>query len=694
LVCADLTQKKKEACSTGFEVVSSFCIDIWGDGSLQQSPQIYEWDDGNNENGDGWNEYCYKETDFTCMVVPTLNNRSYWYPKCGDGIFESADSEQCDDGNYYSGDGWNDSCQIEAKFKCTTPPSAMSICMPNWGDGILDTTPVAEGCDDGNNFDHDGWSKDWQQETSYTCSQDPITGISVWTTAHPRPVPVSQMFDEVAMQITVTFDQEMMQYSVKEGEIFVYVTGPNSPYSVNWSAQYSGNKFIVGIVSTPALIGGIGEELELQLAEINAFRSTYSIPMENPQTYTFTVPAPPASQSTQSGGAGASYTFLITMVISLGAGLLTGGSIELMWSLANTLQILFFLGLLDLYYTADLISVYEIMGYSNFDNPATEYLTKHIISSINLVQSPVNTKFDQLGFSSTNIIANSADKILVVFLMIVFMLTLAVMVYWLRNKEYKVAKWIKKVELSFRYESVTRFFIELVLNIAVASLINITYGANSSHFEDIVAYMLAWVLFLGILSLQAYTLAYPLWHFESVVEYPEHHERHCMLFLSFKTSSKKCMLYYGYFMMRRIFLAFVIVCMKDFSRTQWTLITLSSILMMLYNISFRPYIDQLDNFLNWFNEVILTFYSFMLFMFLSYERPTQLKISGFVCIGLIAIFFVVNWVVIFPVMIVKIAKAIKQKCTGKSKEEMEMELQSKTVINCQITRSNSWFNHF
>ena len=59
------------------------------------------------------------------------NNGQYGYclvdcsalgPRCGDGILQSAEGEQCDDGNTNSGDGCSSTCQTEAEEE-TPPPS-------------------------------------------------------------------------------------------------------------------------------------------------------------------------------------------------------------------------------------------------------------------------------------------------------------------------------------------------------------------------------------------------------------------------------------------------------------------------------------------------------------------------------------------------------------------------------------------
>ena len=65
---------------------------------------------------------------------------------------------------------------------------------------------------------------------------------------------------------------------------------------------------------------------------------------------------------------------VIVMLLSIGVSLITGGSIEIMWSLANTLQVMFYYKLLNLYFSPELSTMFYYMRYSNFDNPAFEWI--------------------------------------------------------------------------------------------------------------------------------------------------------------------------------------------------------------------------------------------------------------------------------------------------------------------------------
>ena len=275
----------------------------------------------------------------------------------------------------------------------------------------------------------------------------------------------------------------MTNYSITDNDMTVSISGPNSPYQVTWSPSWSDTLLTVTYSSTPIIIGGVGEVLTVDMNNVDAYKSAHDIPISSTLQYTFEFEELEAGATSQSASTGASYTFLISILLSLSVSLLTGGSMELMWSLANTLQIIFLFGMLNLYYNSDLKTTFEFMAYSNLDNPATRYLSQSMISGLNLVSSPVNAGFDGSGFGSTYIIANSLDKLIMILLFVLFALTLSLLVRCQRNKNSYCARKVRKMDMSVRYESITRFYVEIMLHLTVAALINIVYGERKSAID-------------------------------------------------------------------------------------------------------------------------------------------------------------------------------------------------------------------
>ena len=154
--------------------------------------------------------------------------------------------------------------------------SKPSFCSPLWGNGIRNISPNAEECDDGNNINLDGWSGECLIEKNYIWTQD-ISGIDIWTSVYSAPIIKSKTFDVTILQITLNFDQTMMQQNVTLLDMQLDATGPNSPYDIKWIAKFDKKDFKISFISTPTLLGGIGEKIRLQLSNVLAFKSEHDI---------------------------------------------------------------------------------------------------------------------------------------------------------------------------------------------------------------------------------------------------------------------------------------------------------------------------------------------------------------------------------------------------------------------------------
>ncbi|MBQ9394201.1 MAG: DUF4215 domain-containing protein [Proteobacteria bacterium] len=169
-----------------------------------------ECDDGNSKNGDGCSARCRIEDHAICSSN-TIGSKSSCKPgtcgdskigkneqcdngssngstgnkcsamchivnrvttKCGNGTIDTANGEECDDGNKLGGDGCSPTCQIESAFECYDN-GKKNICRPICGDGItmwMLNGDAAEECDDGNNISGDGCSADCRKEPGFTCT--------------------------------------------------------------------------------------------------------------------------------------------------------------------------------------------------------------------------------------------------------------------------------------------------------------------------------------------------------------------------------------------------------------------------------------------------------------------------------------------------------------------------------------------
>lgn len=83
---------------------------VCGDGQLDPNESC---DDGNIWWGDGCSEYCWVEPGWVCPWEGEPCYYEGYYGYCGDGIIQPETGEQCDDGNYWDGDGCSSWCTFE-----------------------------------------------------------------------------------------------------------------------------------------------------------------------------------------------------------------------------------------------------------------------------------------------------------------------------------------------------------------------------------------------------------------------------------------------------------------------------------------------------------------------------------------------------------------------------------------------------
>ena len=170
---------------------------------------------------------------------------------------------------------------------------------------------------------------------------------------------------------------------------------------------------------SPELVNFVTLNVIINFKQTEAFMNTRNVAIQSQEDIIVSIDDNQVSSSAEASAKSASYTFLIYVAISFGISLITGGSLELMWSLTNTLQIISFLSLLDLYYPKGINLVFKYMKFANFNNQILSYLTILIFGG-NFDKNPVNARFKDTGFDSYNFVSNGSDIIPVILLLLLF----------------------------------------------------------------------------------------------------------------------------------------------------------------------------------------------------------------------------------------------------------------------------------
>ena len=206
------------------------------------------------------------------------------------------------------------------------------------------------------------------------------------------------------------------------------------------------------------------------------------------------------------------------------------------------------------------------MTYSNMNNSVTIFLCNLVFDKVRFSNTHLSQNFKDVGFEYANFLQNSIDKIIMITLLTLFMVTIYLLSLWNKNSDKCLANRIHKTGKSMRYENYTKFWVEIMLNLTVGLLINLWHGKNDL-LVDRIANSVASLFLVFTLLLILYCTMSPLKYHIRIQSYLDYNQRHSMLFYEFK-SNLKCILYYSFFLIRRLLYALVIIILNDFVKIQ------------------------------------------------------------------------------------------------------------------------------
>ena len=151
----------------------------WGNGHILSSDPSDQCDDGNTQSFDGWSSSWQIEKlfkwDNTVGLSPITECIYTW----GNSNYESQYFEDWDDGDTKNNDGWSSSCLIETGWNCINTAGSKSTWTSICGDGIMVRFEI---CDDGDASDNIGCKSDWTGSINgFHWSGGSSSTASIWT---------------------------------------------------------------------------------------------------------------------------------------------------------------------------------------------------------------------------------------------------------------------------------------------------------------------------------------------------------------------------------------------------------------------------------------------------------------------------------------------------------------------------------
>jgi cysteine-rich repeat protein len=579
---------------------------IWGDGRRVKD-EI--WDDGNLINGDGCTENWTKETEYSCFGG-SYSTPDTWMIIWGDGI-SGFDEETCDDGNLNAGDGWSRDWLIEEGFYWDYYPGNTSVCHEIWGDGMkFKSDPTW--WDDGNTIDGDGWSSTWIVEPKYTCSGGSPTKKSlceeIWGDGFNMgyfewddddlddgdgcsstwviekcfeciggtptsndictPLEINATMGNIQSDYSflISFDYEMLNSTINLSDLFIVITSEIGA-EFTWTAEYRNSTALFVKLNIKSALQG-GETLTIKFVNDKVFRGPRG-GWVKPVSFTSKLTSSLASVAATAEAASnfMQYIALGGTVVAFGSIMVLGGSLEMVWSLINTLQIICFLPLMFDVYPEHVTIMFGILEFSNMDFSFISNMLTDMIPIEGLSMSWDDPRYLANGIESPLFLQNCASMIFSLFTSVSSLLLILLLYSVLRWE--KARDFLNAVISSYFFNNFLRFLTEGYLEIAFGATLNVVEFTVGSKAE-ILSLVLA---FIGIgVSLLFPTMTFALLYDKKEAikaENKQYLKKYGTMYRDFKIHNEWYLFqYYPIFMLRRLVFVFFLIAFFKYPSVQ------------------------------------------------------------------------------------------------------------------------------
>ena len=206
--------------------------------------------------------------------------------------------------------------------------------------------------------------------------------------------------------LLIKFNDTITPFVITSNDIYIQIYGPKNEYEFTWKGKFQDSSTVLIEMDIATTITGNNEIIYLEFSLSNGFISIYSLRNVNPDI-TFNENLYEQESGTNTGSFG--QTALYLYMVSVGLTILSsfgGNSMEMMWQFTNTLQLMYYLSVINVHFPSNLSRFFPYIHSSNADNPYLKSLTLFVIPANSFKGVEIN---DQLGDSSFYM--NSADKL-------------------------------------------------------------------------------------------------------------------------------------------------------------------------------------------------------------------------------------------------------------------------------------------
>jgi hypothetical protein len=273
--------------------------------------------------------------------------------------------------------------------------------------------------------------------------------------------------------LEVSFNDTLDLVSITNVDIYIAIYGSETSYTFTWSAYFLDAKTVIVNMQISSYISGSNEKVYVEFPPSTNLKSSYSHRKVSPDIQlTGSLNSQDSSAAASSLGQTALYIYLgsigLTIISSFG-----GNSMEMMWMLTNTLQLMYYISVINVHFPDTLESFFPFLKASNADNPYFKYLTYLIIPQSEFTRGEVNSKIGPMAFW-----VSSSDKLPILFPILFAFLAIKIVDMLVGENALGWAKYIFKINNYLKYDFFIRITMELMVEITFTSLVNIYFVRN------------------------------------------------------------------------------------------------------------------------------------------------------------------------------------------------------------------------
>jgi cysteine-rich repeat protein len=616
-------------------------------------------DDGNTISGDGCSSTWTVEPGYQ-WTTSSLTIPHACTEICGDGRRIGGG---WDDGNNINGDGCSSMCTIELGFTCSGGSATKKdTWVETWGDG---KNLGGNEWDDNNTNDGDGWSSLWEIESckawSGGTSSTPDSCFDLVIIASIGELINNEM-------VIITFSDPMKPATFDINDLSISISS-DIVVKFTWTASYSDlTTLTIRFQIDTALQGG--ENLKIKLINSKKFRTPIGGCVQ-PSTFSLTMSSSltAVAASAQAASGYTQYIIMGGVFLIFAVLLVWGTSLELIWSLVNTLQMISYLPFMVTYYPEHVKVMFEILGFANMDIEIFSDFFKKIIFIDGLEVPSYNQRFFENGIDNPLFLSSWAS-ILFSLGMSVFTLLVCLTVYMLVRCE-KVKLKLASIINSYFFNNFLRFFTEGYLEIFFGALLNVWALTTSSIAETIsfsisMIGLLIWILFPFMTWILIFDKRNAI-----KAGNKKYLRRFGTMYADFKTNDPLWVQYYPIFLFRRLIFVGFLILLIDHSEVQVNAFigfscmvsSIFKVKVFFYQVLSKPFKHGIANFLCSVNEGCLTAIAVIQIIFITDINSISVVINtGWMMISLMVWMVLINFSVIFTYTIyVKVKKVSNQK---------------------------------